>query len=580
MKILGIKLTHDGGVSLLREGRLEFSVEMEKINNNQRHEGISDPELISEVLQVMGCDIREMDVIAIDGWDGADNATISLSSRGRPYDVGVGPYIETSRRGWLSTICGQILVGESPTRYESYPHASSHVAAGWCTSPFTEQCGRSFALIWDGGMYPRLYLVDAKQNSVTFVGILFYLIGHVYALAGRRFGPYKRDDIVWGADELGVAGKLMAYIAVGQSRWQIVRVFRERYLKDFESSDLRARSYRTTVKGCGTSVENSLGYVRDYLNGCALDLLDYSDEDILASFHVFLEELLIERLARLVRRTVGRKRFGLTISGGCALNIKWNSAIRESSLFDAVWVPPFPNDSGNALGAACCAMVSRLGLRSIDWDVFRGLPLRAPYKLPLGWSTRSCSATELANVLAMGHPVVFLSGRSELGPRALGHRSILADPRSKAMKTFLNEAKRREAFRPVAPICLEDRAQEIFAPGTPDPYMLFDHLTRDAWSERIPAVLHLDGSARLQTIKRDAQDAIARVLVAFEHSTGVPLLCNTSANYLGRGFFPDVPSAMEWGGVSHIWSEGVLYERCTEQGHARASARVFGSKHA
>jgi carbamoyltransferase len=126
------------------------------------------------------------------------------------------------------------------------------------------------------------------------------------------------------------------------------------------------------------------------------------------------------------------------------------------------------------------------------------------------------------------------------------------------MKDYLNRVKKRESYRPVAPICLEEAAPSIFDPGTPDPYMLFDHYVRPAWVDRIPAVLHLDGTARLQTI--GAGEAVLRaVLQAYRGASGIPVLCNTSANFNGSGFFPDVASAMSWGRVPAVWSEGVLY---------------------
>ncbi|MHC2176419.1 putative NodU family carbamoyl transferase [Bradyrhizobium diazoefficiens] len=126
------------------------------------------------------------------------------------------------------------------------------------------------------------------------------------------------------------------------------------------------------------------------------------------------------------------------------------------------------------------------------------------------------------------------------------------------MKDHLNDIKRREHFRPVVPICLEDRAPEIFSPGTPDPYMLFDHQTRANWRDKIPAVVHLDGSARLQTISRNSPHKIAALLIEFEQLTGIPLLCTTSANLHGRGFFPDAGGGMPMG----------ARRACVVRGHA------------
>jgi carbamoyltransferase len=154
-----------------------------------------------------------------------------------------------------------------------------------------------------------------------------------------------------------------------------------------------------------------------------------------------------------------------------------------------------------------------------------------------------------------------MCGRAELGPRALGARSIIAPATNPGMKDLLNDIKHRENYRPVAPICLEEHAPEIFDPGTPDPYMLFEHRVRPDWVQRVPAILHLDGTARLQTVSPADDPVLATILGEYYKRSGIPVLCNTSANYHGKGFFPDAVSAMNWGGVDHVWVNGVLHQR-------------------
>jgi carbamoyltransferase len=146
------------------------------------------------------------------------------------------------------------------------------------------------------------------------------------------------------------------------------------------------------------------------------------------------------------------------------------------------------------------------------------------------------------------------------------------------MKEELNRAKRREAYRPVSPICLEDQAEAIFEPGTADPYMLFDHRVRPEWEQRIPAVIHLDGSARLQTMSEEYNPTVTRLLKAYHKLSGVPMLCNTSANYNGTGFFPDVASATAWGSqneVYYVWFDGTLYANKSTLRNKAEKARQF-----
>jgi carbamoyltransferase len=108
---------------------------------------------------------------------------------------------------------------------------------------------------------------------------------------------------------------------------------------------------------------------------------------------------------------------------------------------------------------------------------------------------------------------------------------------------------------------MEEHAPRIFDPGTHDPYMLFDHYVRAEWKTRVPAICHLDGTARLQTVKAQENESIYRLIDEYYRLTGIPLLCNTSANFNGSGFFPDCESAMQWAGVNYVYCAGILYEK-------------------
>jgi carbamoyltransferase len=161
-------------------------------------------------------------------------------------------------------------------------------------------------------------------------------------------------------------------------------------------------------------------------------------------------------------------------------------------------------------------------------------------------------ADAAAEVLADNGVVAWFQGRSEFGPRALGHRSLLADPRHPENLEKLNDIKGREQFRPVAPMVLAERAPEIFEGPMPSPYMLFTHTVREGWAERIPAVVHVDGTARIQTVDREHEPLVARMLEAFEARTGVPVVVNTSLNTAGRPMVDDPRDALECFGSSPV----------------------------
>jgi carbamoyltransferase len=153
---------------------------------------------------------------------------------------------------------------------------------------------------------------------------------------------------------------------------------------------------------------------------------------------------------------------------------------------------------------------------------------------------------DTARLLAEGNVFGWFQGRSEFGPRALGNRSIIADPRRAEMKDILNKrVKHRQAFRPFAPIVLAERAEEIFEGHQESPFMLLAEKVRPEWRERIAAVVHVDGTARVQTVTAEQNERLYRLLKAFEAITGVPVLVNTSFNVKGEPIVETPEDAMQ-----------------------------------
>jgi carbamoyltransferase len=564
--ICGLKLTHDGAVALLDGDNLIFSTEVEKRANNRRYSNITDLSSIIDILAEFGYRPQDIDEWVVDGWDGRTSYNLQIHNDGRSAIVPVGPYRESELfpDPFRPALSGVLPIGDEDYRYTSYTHAAGHLASGYLSSPQAARGEPSFVLVWDGGLFPMLYWAE-PGGGVRPLGALFPMIGHAYAMAGLSFGPQRGASQATKSDELSVAGKLMAYIALGRIRQPVLEILRTSFRQIFESHSESATLYRKTIGGYGSLYEASRPPVFELFREVRrqIERLGVSDEDVLASVHQFISDLLVERLVARMRDWPVPGPWNLCFVGGCALNIKWNSALRALPEVRQMWVPPFPNDSGSAIGAAALGMIQHGGVRPISWRVRSGPHLGpAPKKAPPGWTATPAGAAEVAGILdRTGEPVVVLNGRAELGPRALGGRSILAAPTSAAMKDQLNRIKGREFYRPVAPICLLDQAPLIFDPGSPDPYMLFDHAVRPDWRQKIPAVVHLDGTARLQTVSPDDDPFLAAVLVEYQKLSGIPVLCNTSANHSGSGFFPDVDSALTWGKVNFVFASGVLYQR-------------------
>jgi carbamoyltransferase len=267
------------------------------------------------------------------------------------------------------------------------------------------------------------------------------------------------------------------------------------------------------------------------------------------------ERVLIER-AIWLREKTGAK--NLCIAGGVALNCVANGKIVREAGYDNVWIQPASGDDGIAIG---CAYYGHLAIQKKPRNfVMAHAYLGAPYSdeqvkaAATQWlvDAQVCSGQnngicgETAKVLAEEKVVGWFQGGSEFGPRALGNRSILADPRKPEMKDRLNSrVKYRQAFRPFAPIVLAERATEIFEGDEDSPFMLLAKRVRPEWRDRVPAIVHVDGTARVQTVKREHNERLYLLLKAFERLTGVPVLLNTSFNIKGEPIVESPADAMK-----------------------------------
>jgi carbamoyltransferase len=290
--------------------------------------------------------------------------------------------------------------------------------------------------------------------------------------------------------------------------------------------------------------------------------------DLAASIQAVTEEVVL-RMARTAGALTGERR--AVLAGGVALNCVANGRLLREGPFDDLWIQPASGDAGGAVGAALWAWHQVLGHprtpalpdgmhgaflgpswtsdQVAAWLDEQGYPYR---RVPTGQRGRS-----VAQLVARGDVVGLFQGRMEFGPRALGHRSIVGDPRSPAMQSVLNlKIKYRESFRPFAPAVLEDRVTDVFDHKGPSPYMLIvadvleerwvdaapppDTGSPDlrAWVNQVrsdlPAITHVDHSARIQTVDAERNPGFHEVLAAFEELTGCPVLINTSFNVRGE----------------------------------------------
>ncbi len=264
-------------------------------------------------------------------------------------------------------------------------------------------------------------------------------------------------------------------------------------------------------------------------------------KDIAASVQAVLEEVLL-KLAKHLYQTTGED--NLCLAGGVALNCVANTRLLNESGFKSIWVQPAAGDAGGALGAALNVWHMYLGQEKKSEDQMQGSYLGPEYsddqvlltlkleKANFEKLSEPVLLERLAKDLSQGKTVGWFQGRMEYGPRALGHRSILADPRDADMQKKLNlDIKFRESFRPFAPVTLDAEQQKSFSLKTNSPYMLFTSPVR---GNHLPAVTHIDGSARLQTVSAKSNPKLFSLIFAFQQLTSCSTLINTSFNVRGE----------------------------------------------
>ena len=239
----------------------------------------------------------------------------------------------------------------------------------------------------------------------------------------------------------------------------------------------------------------------------------------------FVYEQRLNDFMRMAQSLTGKK--NLVFMGGCALNSSANTLLWN--IFDMIWIMPNPGDAGSSLGAAAA-----LYGKHLDWKgPYLGHDLAGEYPVQ-----------QIVDGILKDGIVAVASGRAEYGPRALGNRSILADPRDPNIKDKVNLIKQRELFRPFAPVVMEECASKWFDMDFTSPYM--QYTVKCLQPEKIPSVVHADGTSRVQTVNRNQHRGLWRVVNKFYLQTGVPVLLNTSLNIKGQPLLNDEDDIIKW----------------------------------
>jgi carbamoyltransferase len=543
--------SHDAAAALVVDGRVVAACEEERFTR-EKHTGKFPGNAIEHCLRAGGltsaseatlvCYYHCLSQMFEPGMLEANRARMTARTR-LAYSVGLPLMRQWNRiAGYTEDRSVRVFkkrtgVLPEPGRFRVVPHHLCHAASAFYPSPFDE----ALCLTIDAQGESASAMLAIGRGSTLHVVRQLYApnsIGYLYACLCHYLGFGMGDDYkVMGLAPYGDPARFRAYFertvqsepdgsfAVDPS-WLSYLVVRDALCP-------RGALYPRSMK-------DALGPPR-----LPDEPIVQRHADIAAALQEALERVVLRMLEHAAAAT-GQK--NLCLAGGVALNCTMNGKIARSGLFERVWVQPASHDAGTALGAALYGYHAILGGERVAQaraPVFLGPEFGnaslSRALLELGPHVRAHRPPDVyaatARAIAEGKIVAWFQGRAEWGPRALGHRSILADPRRPEMKDRVNAAvKMREAFRPFAPACLREHADAWFdLTGVGEsPYMLFAVPVREARRGQIPAVTHVDGSARVQTVGRDDDPRFYALLRAFHEISGVPLLLNTSFNVNGE----------------------------------------------
>lgn len=548
MNILGISaFYHDSAACLVRDGEIIAAAQEERFTR-RKHDAAFPQRAIDYCLAAGGLKSgAELDVVAFYEkpflkFERIFSTHLAVAPRGWPSFVKAVP-VWIKQKIWIKQLLREKLGFEGTILFPE--HHEAHAASAFFPSPFAEA---AIVTIDGVGEWTTTSVGVGRDDQVELLAEMRF--PHSLGLLYSAFTYYLGFRVNSGEY------KVMGLAPYGEPRYRdlILREIVE--LKDDGSLRLNLAhfDFLAGLRMTNDSFARLFGAPRREPEA----ELTQQHMDIARSLQAVTEEAMLRMTRHAYELTGARK---LCLAGGVALNCVGNGRILREGPFDDIWIQPAAGDAGGALGAALLAWhhyheAPRHALETRDAQkasllgpAFDAAELFAREKIPHVVLTDPELMQQTAALLADGKVVGWFQGRMEFGPRALGQRSILADPRAPGMQETLNlKIKFRESFRPFAPAVLRERVADYFGLDRPSPYMLLVAPVRDSdaaaagdFTERlkavrstIPAVTHVDGSARVQTVDAEDNPKFHALLTAFEQLTGCAVLINTSFNVRGE----------------------------------------------
>ncbi len=529
MNILGISCYyHDSAACLLQDGKVVAAVSEERFNRIKNSE-VFPINAINYCIQAGGIAFGDLDYIGFYEKPFLKFSRVIIDHI-RAYPFSLRSFLERIPN-WLKDRLVLPLILKKELGFDKkvffVKHHLSHAASAFLVSPFKEAA----IITADGvGEWTTTTCGIGRGNDIKIIQEITYpdSLGLLYTAVTSYLGFLAHQG----------EGKVMGLAAYGQPRYL------DKFYKIIQPKP--DGSFRINQKFFGFN-KGARMYSRQFINlfgknRKANEGIKQCHCDIAASLQKVTEDTLINIANSLYLNT---KMDNLCLAGGVFLNCVANNKIIENTPFSKVYIQPAAGDSGGALGVACCIenLILKRPRKFIMDSAYLG-PEFSPIEIKRCLITRNFKFTEfnedellefVAKRILDNKIVGWFQGRSEYGPRALGNRSILANPMFSGIKDLINKkVKKRESFRPYAPAILEEKMSEYFNLTQHSPFMLLAGEVIAEKRELIPGVMHVDKTARVQTVSKQVNPKFWRLIKAFETLTGIPILLNTSFNLRGE----------------------------------------------
>lgn len=544
--VLGLHFGHDASACVVKDGKLLVNISDERISRVKKNMVLS-RKTINYVLNEANLTIEDIDHIALSSYDFDYDNVLELFVDGKKEEFISVFETDVKYSDGIAILFGSKK--EIPVHFVA--HHIAHAASAYYTSNFQNSIVLTIDASSPDSPICNSLISIGDGNKLYFEECPGTMIGQGYTVFTSNLGfgpPYLK------------AGSLMGLSAYGTINKDVIKNIDKYVIESYNQGDAFDYYHELFMSLSGEKIHNPKYWVNDpdtYDTPNNEKILNTKTGRDMAATIQYLFENSVMHTVKTKIIPYGIK--NLCLAGGSFLNCNTNSNIKDLGFFDEIHIYPAAGDDGIAVGSALYVAHHILNEKRYNYSNSDIAYTGHKYK-----TSRLLNHKKVASMIADGKVIAWFMGSSENGPRALGHRSLLADPRDFNKRELLNfVVKNREWFRPFAPSVLEEEAGNWFDPGTPSPFMLFTQKVLKP--KEVPAITHIDGTARIQTVSKDMDKDYYEVIKEFFKITGIPMIINTSLNGNGQPIVETEEEALDLfnnnDGIDVLVLNGKIYEK-------------------